>query len=123
MPRRVRDDALFALPAGRRGRVESALNKAVRIAQMSGDLEGIDVALVTLARALARAIDTAEAARDVWATARVAGELRETLIRLRLDRASRGVDRDAVAEFFASLAEPAAAGAPSPAPVGDPAQS
>jgi hypothetical protein len=119
--RQKSDEALFALPAGRRGRVESAVNKAVRRASLDKQLTEVDVALVTLARAQARAVDVAEAGRDVWALARVGGELRETLTRLRLDPTSRGGPRDSLADFLAQLATPTAADPAGAAPVGDPA--
>jgi hypothetical protein len=110
------DKALFELPAGRRGRVESAVNAAVRAARAESTIGELDAGLVTLARAQARAVDLAEAAREVWALARIGGELRESLIRLRLDPTSRGVGRDSsVADFLASIAGPAA---PGPLPAG-----
>lgn len=111
MPKRrpPTDEALFALPAGRRGRVEAAVNLAVRKARAEKLLTDLDGGLITLARACARAVDTAEATRDVWAVSRAAGELRDTLIRLRLDPTSRGADRDSLADFLQSLTEPTAA--------------
>lgn len=122
MARRPRpdDDALFALPAGRRGRVESAVNDAVRKARAAGQLGELDVALIVLARSQGRAVDLAEAARDVWAHARAGGELRETLRRLRLDPTSRGANRDALADFLAEIARPAAADDTGPPAVGNP---
>lgn len=127
MTRRARpdDDALFTLPSGRRGRVESAVNDAVRKARAAGQLGELDVALIVLARSQARAVDLAEAARDVWAHARAGGELRETLRRLRLDPTSRGANRDSLADFLREIAQPTVTGTdpPGPAPVGDPPQS
>jgi hypothetical protein len=117
------DDALFALPAGRRGRVESAVNKSVRRAWQDEALNELDAGLVTLARAQGRAVDVAEAARDVWALSRASGELRETLIRLRLDPTSRGASGDSLASFLAELAKPSPADPAGAAPVGDPPQS
>lgn len=107
MPRRARDSsALFDVPAGRKGRVEAGLDKAVAAARRSGGLAEVDTAVLTLARAQARACDVAEAARDVWALARIGGELRETLVRMRLDPVSRGANRDQVVEFLRDLANP-----------------
>ena len=119
-PRRAADDGLFALPAGRRGRVETAVNAAVRSARVEKLLSDLDGGLVTLARACARAVDVAEAAHDVWAVARAAGELRDTLIRLRLDPTSRGADRDNLADFLTSLTEPAAGDPAGAGPLGHP---
>jgi len=122
MARRKRDDAaLFPMPAGRRGRVERAVDESVRRARAQNQISDLDQALVTLARAQARAVDVAENARDVWALARAGGELRETLIRLRLDPTSRGVTRDGLADFLAALGSPAAGTEPpGQAAVGDP---
>jgi hypothetical protein len=116
------DEGLFALPAGRRGRVESAVNASVRAARAAGQLGELDGALVVLARSQARSVDLAEAARDVWAHARAGGELRETLRRLRLDPMSRGANRDSLADFLRDLSrpEPATPDAAGPAEMGDP---
>lgn len=113
------DDALFKLPAGRRGRVEAAVNAAVRRARADGLLSDLDGGLITLARAQARAVDVAEAGRDVWAVSRAGGELRESLIRLRLDPTSRGANRDSLADFLQSLAEPTPADPAGAATVGN----
>jgi hypothetical protein len=119
--RRADEAPLFELPAGRRGRVETAVNASVRQARTDGTITDIDNGLVTLARALARAVDHAEATREVWALARVAGQLRETLIRLRLDPTTRaGVNRDSVTDFLRSLSEPSAPDSPGAATLGDP---
>jgi hypothetical protein len=85
-------------------RVERALNEAVRRARAEGELSHLDDGAVTLARALARAVDVAESKRDLWALATVARELRAVLERLRLDPAARGVGgKDGLAEFLAAL--------------------
>lgn len=105
MPRRDKG-ALFDLPAGRMGRVERAVNTAITAARRDGALIDVDTAALTLARSQARGVDLAEGGRDVWALARIGGELRETLIRLRLDPVSRGASRDQLADFLASLTEP-----------------
>ena len=88
------------------GRVEAGLNKALAAARKARSLADVDTAVITLARAQARACDVAEAARDVWALARIGGELRETLMRMRLDPVSRGANRDQIAEFLRDLANP-----------------
>lgn len=104
--RRARDDALFPLPAARKGRVEVALDRAITAARDAKSLSALDAAIITLARAQARGVDAAEGARDTWALAAIGRELRETLIRMRLDPASRGVGADGLAEFLAALAHP-----------------
>lgn len=98
--------ALFDVPAGKLGRVERALNKALSAAHRAGALADVDAGAVALARAQARAVDVAEAAREVWALARVGGELRETLIRLRLDPVARGSAGDQLSNFLADIAKP-----------------
>lgn len=104
--RRRRDDALFTLPAARKGRVEVALDRAIAAARAGKSLSALDAAIVTLARAQARGVDAAESSRDTWALAAIGRELRETLIRMRLDPASRGVGADGLAEFLAALSSP-----------------
>lgn len=98
--------ALFDVPRGRRGRVESALERAIAAARKAGALADADAAALTLARAQARGVDIAEAANQLWALAAIGRELRETLIRLRLDPVSRGGDRDSIIEFLRSLGTP-----------------
>lgn len=115
--------ALFDLPGGRMGRVERAINTAIAAARRDGALIDVDTGALTLARSQARGVDLAEAARDVWALARIGGELRETLIRLRLDPVSRGATRDQLADFLASLTEPSPPTAGNETPMGDAAQS
>lgn len=117
MPRRPpRDDALFALPARRKGRVEAALDKAIVAARAAGGLTDVDAAVLTLARAQARGVDAAETDRNVWALAAIGRELRETLSRMRMDPTSRGGNRDELVAFLADLAKPTGAGTT----VGDP---
>lgn len=118
MPRRDKG-ALFDLPAGRMGRVERAINTAIAAARRDGALIDVDTGALTLARSQARGVDMAEGARDVWALARIGGELRETLIRLRLDPVSRGASRDQLADFLASLTEPTPGAAAGTAAMGD----
>jgi hypothetical protein len=98
--------ALFASGRARKGRVEVAVDKAVRAAQKEHTLGELDAGLVALARTLARSVDGAAAGGDRWVTARLAGELRETLARLRLDPTARGADRAELADFLASLGRP-----------------
>src|SRR5262245_1529029 len=98
--------ALFDVPAGKLGRVERALNAALTAARKNGTVADVDAAAIALARAQARGVDVAEGARDVWALARVSSELRETLIRLRLDPVARGAGGDQLSNFLSDIARP-----------------
>jgi hypothetical protein len=104
--RRTSPEPLFGLPAGRKGRVEAALDKAIAAARQAGNLSDVDGAAITLARAQARGVDAAEGGRNPWALAALGRELRETLIRLRMDPVSRGGNRESIAEFLAALGRP-----------------
>jgi len=108
MPRRPAGEQPPLFPARRpvKGRVEVAVDKAVRAAQRDKSVGELDAGLIALARTLARSLDGAAGANDRWVTARLAGELRETLARLRLDPTARGAHRDQVADFLADLARP-----------------
>lgn len=106
MARRGSAEPLFVLPGGRRGRVEAALERAITAARRDRALTDADAGAVALARAQARGVDGAEAGRNPWALAALGRELRETLIRLRLDPVARGPGRESVAEFLAALAQP-----------------
>jgi hypothetical protein len=107
VPRRPAEQPpLFAGPKIRKGRVEVAVDKAVRAAQADKAIGPLDAGLIALARTLARSLDGAAAGGDRWVTARLAGELRETLARLRLDPTSRGAHRGELAGFLADLARP-----------------
>jgi hypothetical protein len=97
---------LFATKTPRKGRVEQAVDRAVRAAQADKAIGALDAGLVALARTLARSLDGAAGADDRWVTARLAGELRETLARLRLDPTARGAHRGELAGFLADLARP-----------------
>lgn len=106
MARKRDTSALFDVPAGKLGRVERALNGALSAARRARSLADVDAAAIALARAQARGVDVAEGARDVWALARVSSELRETLIRLRLDPVSRGAGGDQLADFLDRIGRP-----------------
>lgn len=107
MSKRPRTDpSLFALPPRAKGRVEVALDKAIAAARASGALSDVDVAVLTLARAQARGVDCAETDRNTWALAAIGRELRETLIRMRMDPVSRGTSKDELIDFLRSLAQP-----------------
>lgn len=107
--------ALFAATY-RRGRVELALDKAVRASYAEGSIDPkVDLGAVTLAREVARVVDQAAAKRDHWAVVAASRELREVLARLGLDPRSRGTGpTDGVAQALAELATPST-GDPSPA--------
>lgn len=104
--RKSDQDGLFNL--ARSKRTELAVDKAIRGAQKVGTLDTeLDAGMTVLARVLARAIDqTSSTGGDRWLLPRLVGELREILIRLRLDPTVRGVGRDEIADLIASLARP-----------------
>ena len=115
MPRRTADQPPLFLPGTpRKGRVEVAVDKAVRAAQREQTLGELDAGLIALARTLARSLDGAAAGSERWVTARLAGELRETLARLRLDPTARGADRAELADLIASLGRPSMGDTPNP---------
>ena len=122
MPRKpaAAQPALFPTKAPRKGRVELAVDRAVAAAQRDKAIGAVDAGIVALARTLARSLDGAAGADDRWVTARLAGELRETLARLRLDPTSRGAGRGELAGFLADLGRPDPPAAGHTA-VGDPA--
>jgi len=99
-------DALFQLSRTRR--LEIACDKAIRRAYVESVIDrNLDAGMVTMARTLARAIDeAASGGGDRWLLARLTGELRETLIRLRLDPVSRGGERDDFSELLAAMRQP-----------------
>lgn len=85
----------------------AALQTAVAAAVKAASLDDRDAGMAALAVSCARAVDLAHGRRDPYAVATAARELRETLIRLRLDPASRmGADAGSVEGFLASLATP-----------------
>lgn len=97
--------ALFG--AGARRRVKQAVDRAIRRGQREGLLATeLDAGLCAMARTLAEALDEASGAGgDRWLLARLNGELRETLARLRLDPTARPTDnRDDLQELLAALA-------------------
>lgn len=89
-------------------RLERATDLAIRRGYIESVIDrNLDASMVTLARTLARAIDeAASAGGDRWLLARLTGELRETLIRLRLDPVSRGGDRNEFAELLDAMRTP-----------------
>lgn len=108
MPRRPVDQpALFDPKRPRKGRVELAVDRAVKAAQTDKAIGALDAGLVAQARTLAASLDRAAAdPAGGWLVAQLARELRETLARLRLDPTSRGAQRGELAGFLADLARP-----------------
>src|SRR5262245_2207711 len=104
--------ALFDL--ARTQRLERATDVAIRRGYTEAVIDrNLDAGMVTLARTLARAIDeAASGGGDRWLLARLTGELRETLIRLRLDPVSRGTDRNEFADLVAAMGAPTLGDAP-----------
>lgn len=89
-----------AAPVGRAGYTQSAVKAAVE----ASSLDDRDTAMAALAEACGRAVDLGHARGDVYAVTAAARELRETLIRLRMDPVSRlGNDAAQVEGFLAAL--------------------
>lgn len=85
---------------GRPGYLQAEVTKAVAAAA----LDERDAGMGALAVACARAVDLAHYRRDPYAVASAARELRETLVRLRMDPASRmGQDAGGVEKWLESL--------------------
>lgn len=84
---------------GKPRRVEQGVIRATAAAEL-GDL---DAAGVALARELARACDVASVRQDPYGVATAGRELRECLIRLKLDPTARGETADAFAQWLDSL--------------------
>lgn len=80
------------------------LQRAVAAAVDAASLDDRDKGMGALAEACGRAIDLAQGRGDVYAVTAAARELRETLVRLRLDPTSRlGNDAGQVEQFLAGL--------------------
>lgn len=84
---------------GKPRRVERATEEALEAASLSP----LDKAAGAVARELARAVDVASGRRDPYGVATAARELREQLIRLRLDPMSREGAADGFAAWLDSL--------------------
>jgi hypothetical protein len=83
------------------------VERAVRASIKDAALDDRDGAAAELAASLARAVDLAHGRRDPYAVATVGRELRETLIRLRLDPTSRlGNDAGNVATWLERISNP-----------------
>lgn len=92
------------------GRVEVAVRRSL----VGAALDARDEGAGELAASLARAVDLAHNRKDPYAVASCARELRETLLRLRLDPQSRvGADAGGIDAFLAGLTQ-AEGGAPAP---------
>lgn len=105
-PHQAEQLALFG--AARTQRVKRGVDLAIRHGQAANFCDStLDAGLIALARTLAVQIDTcASAGGDGWLLARLAGELRETLTRLRLDPTARGATSDNLDDFLRALSEP-----------------
>lgn len=93
-------------PSGKR-RCKAAVDKAIRRAQREGMLAAeLDGGLCAVARTLAEALDESSAdGGDRWLLARLTSELRETLIRLKLDPSARETNEpDELKQLVAMLA-------------------
>lgn len=87
---------------GKAGHTQLRVQSAIAAAQ----LDDRDAGMAALAEACARAVDLAHYRRDPYAVASAARELRETLIRLKLDPVSReGADAGNVEKWLAALSE------------------
>lgn len=96
------DEAIpgLAVDSGPVGIVQRAIRQAVDAAQ----LDDRDQGMAAAAEAAARAVDLAHGRRDPYAVAAAVRELRETLIRLRLDPVSRdGQDAGDVEKWLSGL--------------------
>lgn len=99
------DDQLPGLTVAepRAGRVERAVRDSLAAAQ----LDARDAGAGELAASCARAVDLAHMRKDPYAVASTARELREQLVRLRMDPAARlGGDAGEVAGWLAGLNQP-----------------
>lgn len=104
-PKPVPQAALFAAAAKKRAKL--AVDKAIRRGQREGLVSAeLDAGLCAVARTLAESLDECAAAGgDKWLLARLAGELRETLGRLRLDPTARVTGApDELADLMAQMA-------------------
>jgi len=85
---------LDGLDSGPAFMVEAAVRRSLRAAADAQLVGELDAAAGALAAGCARAIDFGLKRRDPYAVAAAARELRETLIRLKLDPTSRMADGD-----------------------------
>lgn len=98
------DPALPGLETGPTGGKAGYLQAQVTAAIEAAQLDDRDKGMGALAIACARAVDLAHGRRDPYAVASAARELRETLVRLRMDPASRlGADAGNVEKWLAGL--------------------
>lgn len=86
--------------------VEQAVRRSLRAAADANLVGELDAAAGALAAGCARAIDFGLKRRDPYAVAAAARELRETLVRLKLDPASRDTgDDDGLGQLMRELAD------------------
>lgn len=99
-----RDEALPGLDDPHAGTAPGWLQATVTAAVKAAQLDDRDRGMGGLAIACARAVDLAQGRGDPYAVASAARELRETLVRLRMDPASRmGNDAGNVESWLAGL--------------------
>ena len=99
-----RDEALPGLDNPHAGTPPGWLQAKVTEAVAAAQLDDRDKGMAGLAIACARAVDLAQGRGDPYAVASAARELRETLVRLRMDPASRmGNDAGNVEAWLAGL--------------------
>lgn len=84
---------------GNAGRVQAAVERSIDAAQLAA----LDQGAGALAVELARAVDCGSRRNDPFAVAQAAGPLREQLIRLKLDPASRQDSADDFARWLDGL--------------------
>lgn len=88
------------VPASRAGPTQTAVTQAIEAAA----LDERDKGMGSLAIACARAVDLAQYRRDPFAIAAAARELRETLVKLRMDPQTRfGADAGQAPEWLTAL--------------------
>lgn len=102
-PRRPQAGQASLLDAGDVDRPVRHVEAAVRRSVEAADLADVDAGGGELAVACARAVDVANRRLDPYGVAAAARELREQLIRLRLDPASRDDGGASDAEWFRRL--------------------
>lgn len=103
------DPLPFEVPTRKAGPMEQAVVKSLQQAVDDGQLRPTDHAMGQLAVEAARAVDLAIMRNDAYAFPQPAAQLRETLIRLRLDpfgRTDLGGPDDPFAKFLAGLDSP-----------------
>lgn len=102
-------DALFSIERNHTGRHSEMLEKAIDAARVSGVIEDIDEAMISIARANALGLDAAEKSdKPYYAIAQLTGPYREVLEALRMTPATRESEvNDELNLALAELSKPA----------------